>query len=92
MLIGVSERIPWVYHFYCSIYIGNQCMIAIRHLRGGLVYGQYNSNKAPQWFVLYGQYTTASGCIQAFLFALRVRTALSRGILAVYHNSSGLIA
>ena len=33
---GISDRIPWVgqnMYFYCSNYVGNQFIIAIRHLR-----------------------------------------------------------
>ena len=51
-----------------------------------------NSNKAPLGFVVYGQYTMAMGCIQALRVWLCLRTALSRGIFAIYHTRSGLIA
>ena len=40
---------------------------------------------APSGFVVYGQYTMAKGCIQALRIELRLRTSLSRGILAIYH-------
>uniref|UniRef100_A0A674CS01 Laminin subunit alpha-4-like n=1 Tax=Salmo trutta TaxID=8032 RepID=A0A674CS01_SALTR len=36
--------------------------------------------------VAYGLYTTAKGCIQALHIASCLRTALSRGILAIYHT------
>jgi hypothetical protein len=36
--------------------------------------------------VVYGQYTTAKGCVQALCVASRKRTALSHGILAIYHE------
>ena len=52
----------------------------------------YNSNKAPWGFVVYGQYNTAKGCIQALRVAPCIITVLSRGILAIYHTPSGLIA
>ena len=43
-------------------------------------------------FVIYGQFTTAKGGVQALGVASCLRTALSRGILAIYHTPSGLIA
>jgi hypothetical protein len=58
--------------FFCSNYVGNQFIIAIRHLG----------------VVIYGQYTTAKGSVQA----VHVRTALSHGTLAIYHTPSGHIA
>jgi hypothetical protein len=64
-------------YFYCSNYIGNQFIMA---------------KQAPWEFVVYGQYTTAKGCVQALRIALCVRIALSRGILAIYHTNSCLIA
>ena len=59
------------FNLYCFNYIGNQFLIAIRHLGG-----------------LYGQYTTAKGCVKALHAALCIRTALSCGILALYHPLS----
>ena len=46
----------------------------------------YNSNKAPLGFVVYGQYSAAKGCLQTLRVASYIRTALSRGILAIYHT------
>ena len=51
----------------------------------------YNSNKAPFGILVYGQYTMAKGCIQALRVASCLRTALSRGISAIYHTTLGLI-
>jgi hypothetical protein len=42
--------------FYCSNYVGNQFIIAIRHIRG---------------FVVFGQYTMAKGFIQALRIAYK---------------------
>ena len=63
-------------YFYCSKYIASQF---------------YDGNKAPRGIVVYCQYTTAKGCIQALLIASCIRTALSRAIFAIYHTPSGLI-
>jgi hypothetical protein len=77
----ISDRIPRVWqntYLYCSNYVGNKFIIAIRHLKR---------------FMIHGQYATDKGCMR--MQTLRVvswlRTALSRGILAIYHTSSGLI-
>jgi hypothetical protein len=64
------------FDFFCSNYVGNQFIIVIRHLLG---------------FVVYGQYTTAKACIQALCVALCIRTALSCGKLAIYHNLRALL-
>jgi hypothetical protein len=45
----------------------------------------YVRNKA-QGGVVFGQYTTAKGCSYARHKAECLDTALSRGILAIYHN------
>jgi hypothetical protein len=73
----IYHRYDKTFNFYCFNYVRNQFI---------------NSNKAPQGFVIYGQYTMATGCIQALRVASCVRTALSRGILAIYHTPSCLIA
>ena len=52
----------------------------------------YNSNTAPQGFVIYGQYTKAKCFVQALRIASCIRTALSCVILAIYDTFSGLIA
>ena len=57
--------------------VGNQFIIAIR---------------APLGVVVCGQYTTAKGWTQTLCVALCVRAALCRGILAICHTPSGLIA
>ena len=42
--------------------------------------------------MVYCQYTTAKGYVQALRVASCIRTALSRGILAIYHTPPDLIA
>ena len=56
------------------------------------MYHVYNSNKAARGFVLYGQNTTAKGCVQALRIASCLRTGLSCAIFAIYYTSSVLIA
>jgi hypothetical protein len=51
----------------------------------------YLNNKA-RGGVVYGQYTTAKGCYDALRNTECMDTALSRGILTIYHTPSGLIA
>ena len=51
----------------------------------------YLCNKA-RGGVVYGQYTAATVCIQTLRVVSCIRTALSRGILAICHTPSGLIA
>ena len=58
-------------YIYCSNYIGNQFKIAIRHLGA---------------FVIYGRCITAKCCVLALCVTSCVRTALIRGILAIYHT------
>jgi hypothetical protein len=41
--------------------------------------------------VIYGQYTTAKGCIKALCVASCLRTALYRGILAIYPTPRALL-
>jgi hypothetical protein len=72
----VYHRLGQNMYFYCSNYIGNQFIIAIRPL-GGLWY----MTNIPR----------LKDCIQALRVASCTRTTLSRGILAVYHTSSVLI-
>ena len=56
----------------------------------GIVASLHASSCHPR--VVYGQYTTAKDCVQALRAASCIRTALSRGILSIYHTPSGLIA
>ena len=72
-----------IYHGYDKTFI---CTALIT-----LVTSLY-SNKAPWWFVVYCQYTTAKGCIQALRVASCVKTDCNRGILSIYHTPLGLIA
>jgi hypothetical protein len=61
---GISDRTQRVWqniNFYCSNYIGHQFIVAI---------------KAPQQFVVYAQYTTAKGCVQALRDASCLRMPL----------------
>jgi hypothetical protein len=44
------------------------------------------SNKAPQGFMVYGQYTMAKGCTQALHVVTCIRTVSSHGILEKYHT------
>ena len=70
-----------VYHGYDKIFIFTVLITLVTSL----------SNKAPRGFVVYCQKTTAKGSIQVQV-ASYLRTALSHGILAIYHTPSGLIA
>jgi hypothetical protein len=64
-------------YFYCSYSVCHQFIIAIRHFR------------CLRYVAII---SLAKGCIQALHVASGLRTVLSRGILAIYHNPLGLIA
>ena len=64
------------FYFVCSYYVGNQFIIAIRRL-GGLWY----MAKIPRL-----------RSVRALRNTLCIRTALSCGILAIYHTPSCLIS
>ena len=58
-------------HLFLLLYLHFKFVIAIRPF---------------WWFVVYGQYTTAKGCIQALLVESCIRTALSRDKLTIYYT------
>ena len=68
--------------FYIGLHIVHECLV-------DRPYGSI-SNKALGG-VVYGQYTTAKGCSYARSNTECLDTALSRGLLAIYHKPIAII-
>jgi hypothetical protein len=73
----VYQSICHGYEANLLVYVGNQFIIATRHMGGFVV--QYSI-----WPIYC---TAAKGCIQVLHVASRLRTALSSGIVVIYHTS-----